>query len=245
MYWRSAQEKDPVMTLKPAIGIIGGLGPQASALLYKRIVEKTKDHTNLNDTADYPRVVLISTSIPNYLSTGEATDPEILAKVVGIVQEETRLLEESGAIVNCVACNTAHLALDQLRAVTTVPFLSIMDLMRDAAQGFKRPGILSTVLTKQMGLYGDVHPNLFVPQDGVLVEAETYIFKLLDDKITSEDVAAFRRFVARYKADNGLDAVLLACTELPVIYGSVSDASIVSTLDVLADGLLDYYFAHL
>jgi len=232
------------VTVKPAIGIIGGLGPQASVLLYKLLIERTKDHTNLDDTAAYPRVVLISTSIPNYLSSGQVSDPEVFANVVGIVQEETRLLEQGGAIVNCIACNTAHMALDQLQAVTSVPFLSIMDLMRDAAKDFKKPGLLSTVLTKQMGLYSNVHPNLFVPGDETLVEAETFIFKLLDDNITPEDVEAFRRFVEDFKVRNGLDAVLLACTELPVIYGPVLDPSIVSTLDVLADGLLDYYYAH-
>jgi aspartate/glutamate racemase len=58
-------------------------------------------------------------------------------------------------------------------------------------------------------------------------------------------VRAFHAFVDDYKQENGLDAVLLACTELPVVYGPVTDPSIVSTLDVLADGLLEYYYAHL
>jgi aspartate/glutamate racemase len=79
----------------------------------------------------------------------------------------------------------------------------------------------------------------------VLVEAETFVFKLLSDAITSDDVAAFHTFVEDYKVANGLDAVLLACTELPVVYGTVTDPSVVSTLDVLADGLLAYYYAHL
>jgi aspartate racemase len=233
------------MTLKPAIGIIGGLGPQASALLYKLLIDKTKYHTDLNDTAAYPRIVLISTVIQNYLITGEASDPAIIAEVVGTVQEEIKLLEKDGAIVNAIACNTAHLALDALQAVTTVPFLSIMDLMSEAVAGFERPGLLSTVLTKQTGLYDNVHPNIFIPEDEVLVEAEKFVFKLLAGAITDADVQEFHTFVDDYKAANGLDAVLLACTELPVVYGPVTDPTIISTLDVLADGLLDYYYAHL
>jgi aspartate racemase len=233
------------MTLKPAIGVIGGLGPQASALLYKLLVDKTKYHTNLNDTAAYPRVVLVSTSIPNYLSSGEASDPAVIAAVVEIVQEEIRLLEQGGAIVDCVACNTAHLALEHLQAATSVPFLSIIELMKEAVRNFEKPGLLSTCLTKQVCLYQNVHPNLFVPNDDVLKEAETYIFKLLDDGITPEDVESFHEFVENYRQKNELDAVLLACTELPVVYGPITDPSIISTLDVLADGLLDYYYAHL
>jgi aspartate racemase len=233
------------MSVKPAIGVIGGLGPQASTLLYKLLIDKTKDHTDLKDTADYPRIVLISTVIQNYLITGEASDPAIIAEVVGTVQEEIRLLEQSGAIVNAIACNTAHLALDALQSVTSVPFLSIIDLVSGAVAGFERPGLLSTVLTKQVGLYNNVHPNIFIPEDEVLIEAETFIFKLLSDAITEEDVAAFHAFVNDYKVANNLDSVLLACTELPVVYGTVDDPTIISTLDVLADGLLDYYYKHL
>lgn len=233
------------MTLKPAIGVIGGLGPQASALLYKLLVDRTKHHTDLADTADYPRIVLISTSIPNYLASGQASDPAVIAQVVGIVQEEIKLLERDGAIVNGIACNTAHLALDALQAVTEVPFLSIIDLMSDAVKDFARPGLLSTVLTKQVGLYNNVHPNIFIPNDQVLMEAENFIFKLLADEITAVDQQSFHEFVEDYKQQNNLDAVLLACTELPVVYGTSTDSTLVSTLDVLADGLLDYYFSHL
>lgn len=231
--------------VKPAIGLIGGLGPQASALLYQLMIDRARLHTDLKDTADYPRIVLVSTSIPNYLSSGEASDPAVLAKVIGIVQQEVRILEQGGAIVNGIACNTAHLALDHLRAVTTVPFLSIIELMRTAVKGFKRPGLLSTLMTKQVGLYADVHPNIYIPDDSLLQQAETWIFKLLSHSITPADAAAFREFVQDFKQQNNLDAVLLACTELPVIYGQVDDPSVISTLDVLADGLLGHYYAQL
>jgi aspartate racemase len=230
------------VTVKPAIGIIGGLGPQASALLYKLLIDKTKDHTDLRDTADYPRIVLLSTSIPNYLSSGQATDPAIMAQVIALVQEEVRLLEVAGAVVNGIACNTAHLALDHLQAVTTVPFLSIMDLVRHSVAPFQRPGLLCTRLTKQTGLYASVHPNLYIPPDSLLEQAEEWVFKLLDDAVRPADQAAFRRFTQDFATANGLDAVVLGCTELPVVYGPTTDPGVISTLEVLADGLLDFYF---
>ncbi|MDR0594556.1 MAG: aspartate/glutamate racemase family protein [Bifidobacteriaceae bacterium] len=233
------------MTLKPAIGVIGGLGPQASAWLYTLLVDKAKDHTDLRDTADYPRVVLLSTAIPNYLQTGQASDPAVMAEVIGLVQEEVRLLEAAGAIVNAIACNTAHLALDQLQSVTAVPFLSIMDLVSGAIAGRARPGLLSTRLTKQTGLYASVHPNLHIPEDSVLEGVETWVFKLLDGSITKADRAAFRQFVDEFKQANDLDAVVLGCTELPVVYGPTARPDVVSTLEVLADGLLDSYYARL
>jgi aspartate racemase len=233
------------MSLKPAIGVIGGLGPQASALLYKLIIYRARLHTDLRDTADYPRVVLLSTSIPNYLASGEAQDPKIMAKVIGLVAEEVMLLEQSGAIVNCIACNTAHLALEQLQSVTSVPFLSIMELMKNALSNFKRPGLLCTCLTKQTHLYDNVHPNIFIPNDDVLQQAEVWIFKLLDGSLSDVDARDLRTFVSEYKSANNLDAVALACTELPVIYGEHDDSTVISTLDVLADGVLAYYYKHI
>jgi aspartate racemase len=231
------------MNLKPAIGVIGGLGPQASVLLYRLLIDRTPLHTRLRDTSDYPRVVLLSTSLPNKLQNGEITDPGVLAGIVALLQAEVRLLEQCGAVVNAIACNTAHLALPQLQSVTGVPFLSIPALMRAHAAKFQRPGYLSTKLTRDTGLYDGVHPRLHRPGDDETQRAEDYIFRLLGGGITDADRRDFRAFAEEYRAKNNLDAVILACTELPVIYGDTQDAeAIVSTLDVLADGLLRHYY---
>jgi aspartate racemase len=233
------------MSLKPAIGVIGGLGPQASALLYRLLIDRAPLHTQLRDTSDYPRVALLSTALPNKLQNGEITDPAVLGGIVALLQEEVRLLEQCGAIVNAVACNTAHLALPQLQSVTSIPFLSIIELVRQRVQKYQKPGYLSTQLTRDMGLYAGVHPNLHAPGDEETQQAEQYIFKLLAGELAPEDRQRFHAFVQNYQKKHGLDAVILACTELPVIYGDTEDCAVISTLEVLADGLLRYYYEHL
>jgi aspartate/glutamate racemase len=42
--------------------------------------------------------------------------------------------------------------------------------------------------------------------------------------------------------DNQLEAVILGCTELPLVYGGNSNPKIIDTLKVLSDGLLLSYF---
>jgi aspartate racemase len=232
------------MSLKPAIGVIGGLGPQASALLYRLLIDRAPQHTRLRDTSDYPRVVLLSTALPNKLQNGEITDPAVLSSIIALLQEEVRLLERCGAIVNAVACNTAHLALPQLALVTAVPFLSIIELVRQCVKDYQKPGYLSTRLTRDTGLYAGVHGHLYAPSDEETQQAEQYIFKLLTGEFAPEDRQRFHAFVQNYQKIHGLDAVILACTELPVIYGS-TDGAVISTLEILADGLLQYYYEHL
>ena len=54
----------------------------------------------------------------------------------------------------------------------------------------------------------------------------------------------FRRLVDSFLTDNDLDIVVLGCTELPLVYGQISDQRVISTLDVLSTELLKRYFEH-
>jgi len=71
---------------------------------------------------------------------------------------------------------------------------------------------------------------------------ESYIYKQLNNSLTKQDQNKFRQLTKRFMEDNQLDAVILGCTELPLVYGDSDSPKIIDTLQVLSDGLLLSYF---
>jgi len=64
----------------------------------------------------------------------------------------------------------------------------------------------------------------------------------LNGTITDDDKLNFRKLVDDFLKINNLNAVILGCTELPLIFGHSEDNKIIDTLQVLAKALLVEYF---
>lgn len=226
-----------------AIGILGGMGPQASARLYELLIEGTKAYTSAAVDDDYPEIVLLNVPVPNFISNKNE-----LPKAKQMLIERTKLLEQAGCIVNGIACNTAHILLPELQAVTKVPFLSIPKMVAEQIKtaGYKRVGLLATPTTLKSTLYDEALADIagiVRPDHEFAEQIEQYIYNQLTDNLYKADRGDFRLLVERFKQANSLDAVILGCTELPLVYGdSQDDKSVIDTLQILANGLLERYF---
>lgn len=217
-----------------AIGILGGMGPQASAQLYKLLIEGTKAYKPAAVDSDFPEIVIFSVPIPNFVS-----DKEQLEISKKMLLERTLLLEQAGCSVNGIGCNTAHILLNDLQAVTKVPFLAIPDLVEQKikASKFRRVGLLATPST----LKSDLYPNLIRPDQTIGAEIEKLIYKQLNSNIMRKDEQDLKQIVQKFLVNESLDAVVLGCTELPLIYGEPEN-NVIDSLQLLADGLLEAYY---
>ncbi len=226
-----------------AIGILGGMGPQASAKLYELLIKGTQKYTPAAVDDDYPEIVLLNVPVPKFISNKNE-----LSKAKQILIERTKLLEQVGCTVNGIACNTAHILLPELQVVTKVPFLPIPVLVKKRIElaGFKRVGLLATPTTLTSTLYdeaiGDI-AEIIRPDITLAKIVEEYIYKQLGGSLSEAERSKFRRMVANFKEQNKLDAVILACTELPLVYGQTNEPVILDTLQILSDELLAVYFA--
>jgi aspartate racemase len=112
--------------------------------------------------------------------------------------------------------------------------------------GFKRVGLLATPTTLTSTLYDEVIGDIaeIIRPDITLAKiVEEYIYKQLGGSLSEAERSKFRRMVANFKEQNKLDAVILACTELPLVYGQTNEPVILDTLQILSDELLAVYFA--
>ena len=229
-----------------AIGILGGMGPQASAKLYELLIRSSKGYTPAAVDDDYPEIVLLNVPVPNFISNKNE-----LPKARRMLIERTKLLEAAGCTINAIACNTAHILLPDIQATTTVPFLSLPKLVADETQStnYKRVGLLATPTTLNSTLYDEALNNIAEvvrPKREFAERIEQYIYKQLNDNLSELERRKFRAEVANFKNNSNLDAVILGCNELPLVYGESPDNnSVFDTLQILCDGLLKEYFRYI
>lgn len=227
----------------PAIGILGGMGPQASARLVELLIENTSQFVDNPTDSDFPEIIHLSVPVPNFIS-----NKTNMQKAKEILIERTKFLEEAGSTINCIACNTAHLLLPELQAVTQVPFVSIPQLVAEElkAKKIKRVGLLASPTTLKSKLYDDALDGvagIVRPNETITKQTEQFIFKQLANKLKESERQNFRQLVQQFMQDNKLEAVILGCTELPLVFGELTDNKVISTLNVLALALLKHHFS--
>lgn len=221
-----------------AIGILGGMGPQASAHLQQLLVHNAPKHMIITSDTDFPEIVLLSVPVPNFIA-----NKKHMIKAKQLLLERVQLLEQAGCVVNGIACNTAHLLLPDLAAATAVPFVSIPQLVADKVvrEKFSRVGLLATPTTLQSALYDNAMPadvEIIRPSSEIAEQVEKLIIKELQGTRNAKDRKQLHDIVKTFRAQHALDAVVLGCTELPLVFGHSNEQHIIDTLQVLSDGLL-------
>ena len=135
--------------MKKSIGILGGMGPLATADLLRKIVTMTKAGCDNEHIRIY---IDDNASIPDRTAAILSGGPD----PVPVMADSLRKLEGCGADCIIMPCNTAHYFLPRLQAMTEVPFLSMLDAAAEScARRFpgKTAAILATKGTLATGLY--------------------------------------------------------------------------------------------
>lgn len=196
------------------IGIIGGLGPEATIDYYKRIV----DHFHArNQSLAVPEIVIVSVDITHLFAMVEAGDWEALAAWLA---GKVRALYAAGADFAVLSANTPHVVFDQVQAQSPIPLLSIADATLAAARaaGYRRLGLLGTAFTMQAGFFAGDGFAIFVPEPEEQQRIHARLVNEIEHGIFNattrqEFLAIIRALQARHQ----LDAIILGCTELPLL----------------------------
>jgi len=212
------------------IGILGGLGPEAT-IEYYRII--TEEYRRLAPGGDYPTVIIHSVNLAKIVAMAEAGD---WPRVTDWLADGVAALERAGVDFALIAANTPHIVFDDLRGRVGIPMISIVEETARAAaeRGLARLLLLGTKFTMQGTFYQDVFTRsgieLFVPETA----EQLYIHdKLLGEiglgRIVEETRRELLAIIDRASGRYGIDGVILGCTELPLIL--TEDASGLPYLD--------------
>ena len=209
--------------MKKSIGILGGMGPLATADLLIKITTATRADSD----REHIRVYIDSdAAIPDrtgaILHGGEDPVPEMAAAL--------RNLERCGADCIVMACNTAHYFLPRLQALTETPILDMLSITAArCAQLFpgKKAALLGTTGTLQTGIYDRALEREGVPFLLPDEEEQQWLMHLIYDvvKATRPMQPEEERWSRLLEAlrQRGADYFILACTELPIIANTLQD----------------------
>lgn len=208
------------MERKKAIGIIGGMGPLATADLFQKIIL----HTRALCDQEHLRVYIDSnTNIPDrtaaLLHGGADPTPELVSSAQG--------LERQGAEVLIMPCNTAHNFYDAVQAAVSVPVLHMIRLTAQALaeRGVKTAGLLATDGTVRTGIYQRIFDGtgveLLLPDE----KGQRAIMDMIYQGVKAgrqDYLAVQARWAIECLLDRGAETLILGCTELPLavkLYG--------------------------
>ena len=207
--------------MKKTIGILGGMGPLATADLFRKIVVMTKaDSDN-----DHIRIFIDNNAaIPDRTAAilrGGKDPTEEMASAL-------RNLEKCGADCIIVPCNTAHYFIPRLQELTDTPILNMLEISaREAAKRFpgKKGAILATTGTLSTGLYdralAAAGVEAVVPDE---VQRKTLMYLIYDvvkaSRPLTEAAEPWAKLLDGLRG-RGADYFILGCTELPILADSL------------------------
>lgn len=208
--------------MKKSIGILGGMGPLATADLFTKIVRLTKA---ANDREHIRVYIDSNTNIQDrtaaILSGGESPVAEMTKAL--------RNLEACGASCIIMPCNTAHYFLPELQKKTDVPFLSMLDATaRACASRYagKRAAILATKGTLRTGLYTEAlsrqNVESLVPNDSQQDVLMHLIYDVVKAGAPLDPEQGTWQTLLRELRAQGADYFILGCTELPIVAQTLS-----------------------
>ena len=198
------------------LGVLGGMGPQATNTFYQFVIDRTDAQT---DQEHVNALILSDSEMPDrtsaILSGGEAREG-----VYRRLLADARLLEGAGCTCIAVPCNTSHFFLDRVQEEIGIP---ILHMIRETArllavQGLKRPGILATDGTIQTGLYQAEFSAAGIEAVVPSTQAQELVMSLIYDDVKAGRDGDPQKFAAIHEdlLAQGCDCGVLACTELSV-----------------------------
>jgi len=226
------------------LGILGGMGPAASAEFITRIISKTPANCDQDHIPfvlwNEPRIPDRSTSVQN---GNDLPLPWL--------QEGIKGLKHAGCDRIVIPCNSAHFWYSQLSKLG-VPILHIVDSVAEELENLnlsgKKIGIIGTQGTIESGLY-QYHLNrlgweCIVPCKEEMVGLVTPAINLIKANKFREPQMLLMRAMHSL-IDRGAEAIVLGCTELPLVIRLSSEEGIpiVNSIDSLVNIVLKTYKA--
>ena len=199
-------------------GLVGGMGPESTIPYYHDIVYGVQEALG---KSIFPELSIESVNVFEVLRLcGEKQYDKLTEYLLGAINN----LAKSGADFAALSANTPHIVFDKLKEQSPIPLISIVEATCEEAKlrGLKKIGLLGTIST----MTGEYFKAPFVKY-GILsiVPTESEI-ELVNDKISTElelgivkeeTLLFFQKVISRMKNEDGIEAIVLGCTELPLL----------------------------
>ena len=226
------------MSVKKMVGVLGGMGPSATARFYQLMINKCQEFgVKRND--EYPHIVIYNLPVPDLIHNQNKKKIAIEMVINGL-----KKLEAFGVDFIVMPCNTIHLYFNLFRRSLRIPMINLIDatVEKVVEGGYRKVGLIGTETTITSNLYQSKLKSrgikCFTPKN--LRRISKVIKKIISGTNTPKDKQFIINEIIRMK---GIQAIILGCTELPLIIKQ-NDVPIpvLNTLDILAESAIKEVF---
>jgi len=214
------------------IGVLGGIGPEASAEFYHKLIKKLQEEKLIKNNQDYPQIII--NSIPGKeLINVKVTNDDLKEYIQGL--KELELLNPDFMVM---VCNTVHLFLNSLQKEIKTP---ILDLRKEVEFFLKKGSIKSvfvigTPFALNEGLYKFEGITSLIPEVYEQKVLSKCIFNFNKGRQKEEQIKKAKEICLKY-LNEGVETVILGCTEFAVMLEKENFPK-VDTLDILVDSVI-------
>lgn len=233
--------------MKDFLGVLGGMGPLATADFLKKLVENTPA---LVDQDHIPVLVHGDCSIPDRTAGILGEGPSPLPKLLQGID----FLNRAGARAICIPCNSAHCWYAEMSDASAVPLFNIVNAsaeqVRKRDSRIRRVGVLSTVGSFQMGIYtrtlSDQGFTVLSPTEDEFRTLVSPAIALIKANQLTDAEELFRVATAKLVA-RGAEIIILGCTEIPIGMRrqcQENPSLFVDSTDALALSVIEFFKSH-
>ncbi|WP_454940669.1 aspartate/glutamate racemase family protein [Evtepia sp.] len=198
------------------LGVLGGMGPQATNTFYQRIIDRTQAE---KDQEHLQVLIWSDAKIPDR-TAGILAGPEAAEQVYQALLDGARLLERAGCTVLAIPCNTSHYFADRLQGQLKIPLIHMIreTVAAIQAMGKKTVGILATDGTVRTGIYQKELTAAGLTPVTLPEELQGVVMSIIYDEIKRGETGSREKFgeVDAWLRQAGCDCAILGCTELSV-----------------------------
>lgn len=217
-----------------SLGVIGGMGPKATAVFFDKIISLT---TANRDQEHLDMIILNHATLPDRTEVILNREDD---RFLAAIRRDLELLERAGVSNIAIPCNTSHYFYHEMQAMTRVPIINMVDeTLKEICQKYgkhRKIGIMATDGTIQSGVYEKgctLHELQLVKPDESLQRRIMDIIYQVKSELDA-DVSAVEDIIREFVSDYGCDCVILACTEFSCIPISEEIAAYcIDAMDVL------------
>ncbi|HEV7674740.1 MAG TPA: amino acid racemase [Candidatus Angelobacter sp.] len=200
------------------IGMIGGIGPESTIDYYKRLLDGTQKR---NPGSPAPTIIINSIDLQKGLALLGANQ---LNELTEFIVPEVMRLARAGAEFGFLAANSPHIVFDDISRRSPIPLISIVEATctEAKARGVTKLGLLGTRFT----MHGRFYPEVFT-REGIAVIVPTpeeqdyihdkYINELIPGQFLPQTRESLLTIARRMRDKDGIQALILGGTELPLI----------------------------
>ncbi|MBP5416697.1 MAG: amino acid racemase [Clostridiales bacterium] len=200
------------------IGLVGGTGPESTLMYYKELNTRIDQLTEGKAMPDLSIESVDFRKAWSYVSNGEND------KLADYLSEKVSCLRSIGCEVISLTAGTMHLVINEIEKKTGVSLVSIPKAVADEAgsKSYTKVGLLGTIFTMEQDYMKkdliDAGIEVCIPnkEDRDLVAKR--IFEELELGIVKDEtLKEFQDLISKMKDEQGIQAVILGCTELPLL----------------------------